>query len=134
MAKRIFISFNFHERNFRDNLTRFFQEFGGPVQATPVFVERDVTVPGRSKEENDKAIEAEIRRLMQGCRGLIAVVGRDAHNSPWIDHELREADRLKIPKIAVKHPTFGGGVPNAHKYIKVVEWDPAAIARIVQGW
>ena len=128
MSKRIFISFNYSERNYRDNLLGLFQANDGPVQATPVYVKQDVAAQG------DDAVKAEIRRCMDGCRGLLVVVGDVAHNSPWIDHELGKANELKIPKAAVLHPDASGGLPTNHKGMAVAPWNRDAIAKLVEGW
>jgi len=128
MAKKVFISFNFKERGYKNNLLGLFVAHGGRIEATPIHVENDVSVGGPS------AIEAEIKRVMDPCRGLIALVGSDAHNSPWIDQELRHADRLGIPKVAVRHPQGTGGVPNSHRYIRVVEWNSQDLVDMVRDW
>ena len=128
MSKRIFISFNYAERNYQNNLLGLFQANGGPVEATPVYVEKDVTAKG------DEAVKAEIERCMEGCRGLLVAVGNIAHNSRWIDHELGKANQLRIPKAAVRHPDASGGIPNNHKGMMVLKWDTEAIARLVESW
>lgn len=126
MAKRIFISFNYTERGWRNDLLALFQAYGGPVQATPVYVSDDVAAQG------DAAVKAEIKRCMDGCKGLLVVVGNDAHNSPWIDYELNLANGWKIPKAAIRHPAASGGLPNHHKTMTVAPWNPMAIARLVE--
>ena len=128
MTKKVFISFNFKELGYKNDMLRLFAANGGRIEATPIQVEKDVSAGGPS------AIEAEIRRVMDPCSGLIALVGSDAHNSPWIDEELRHADRLGIPKVAVRHPQGRGGVPNSHRYLRVVEWNSQELADMVRSW
>lgn len=128
MAKRVFISFNFKEQNYRNDVRNLFAGFGGRIEATPTFVERDVSSGGLS------AIRAEIQQVMGPCKGLIVVVGDVAHNSPWIDYELGFANSQMIPKIAVKHPNATGGVPNNHHGMRVVGWNSQELIDTVRGW
>lgn len=128
MAKKVFISFNFKERGYKNDMLRLFASGGGKIEATPIQVENDVSTGGPT------VIEAEIRRVMDPCCGLIALVGTDAHNSPWIDSELRHADRLGIPKVGVLHPQVRAGLPNSHKYLRVLEWNSQELVDMVRSW
>ncbi|WP_434300349.1 TIR domain-containing protein [Corallococcus exiguus] len=128
MAKRVFISFNFQEKGYQNDMRNLFAGLGGRVEATPTVVENDASAGGPS------AIKAEIQRIMGPCRGLIVVVGDVAHNSPWIDYELGYANSQGIPKIGVRHPNATGGVPNNHRGMKVVEWNSQELIDTVRGW
>jgi hypothetical protein len=128
MAKRVFISFNFKEKGYLNDLRNQFASLGGRVEATPTFVERDVSAEGVA------AIREEIQRVMGPCKGLIVVVGDVAHNSPWIDYELGYANSHQIPKIAVQHPNATGGLPNNHRGMKVVGWNSQELIDTVRGW
>jgi len=44
MSKRVFISFNYNQRNYKDNLVGFFQGYGGRIPATPVLLNEDVSL------------------------------------------------------------------------------------------
>lgn len=128
MSKRIFVSFNYAERAFANDVRVFFQKLGGPVQATPVFVEKDVSAGG------EPAIKEEIRRHVTGCRGLLVVVGDDAHNSPWMNYEVGLATSQKIPVAYVRHPRATGGPPNAQRGMPELTWDPKTIATAIASW
>jgi len=128
MAKKVFLSFNFKEKNYLNDARNLFAPYLGTLEATPIFVERDVS------ENGPKAIEQEIQRVMGPCVGLIVVVGDVAHNSPWIDYELGYANSAKIPKIAVRHPNATGGVPNNHRGMTVLEWNSSELAAAIRGW
>jgi hypothetical protein len=128
MAKNVFISFNFKEKGFKNDLYGLFQANGGRIQATPVIVTEDVSAQG------EEAIRAVIRQRMTGCAGLVVVVGNDAHNSPWIAYELGMANELGIPKIAVRHPAATGGPPNAHRGMTQVEWSSQQLVDAIASW
>ena len=128
MAKKVFISFNFKELGYRNNMLGLFASGGGVLEATPVFVENDVSANGES------AIKAEIKRIMDPCCGLIVLVGEGSHNSPWIDYELGYANSLQIPKVAVWHPRSVGGAPNNHRGMPVAKWNSQELADRVRGW
>jgi hypothetical protein len=128
MAKKIFISFNFRERGYKNDLLGLFAPSKGVLEATPIFVENDVTAGG------EPAIKAEIKRVMDPCSGLIALVGEGSHNSPWIDYEMGYANTLGIPKVAVWHPQSRGGPPNNHQGMRVVGWNSPELAEVVRGW
>ncbi|NOK32025.1 hypothetical protein HMI49_02250 [Corallococcus exercitus] len=128
MAKRVFISFNFKEKGYQNDMQNLFAAHGGRVEATPTIVEKDVSAGGPA------AIQAEIQRIMGPCKGLIVVVGDIAHNSPWVDYELGCANSQMIPKIAVRHPNATGGVPNNHRGMRVVEWNSQELIDAVRGW
>ena len=128
MAKRVFISFNFKEKGYLNDMRNLFAGFGGHIEATPTIVEKDVSAGGSA------SIEAEIQRVMGPCKGLIVVVGDVAHNSPWVGYELGYANSQGIPKIAVRHPHATGGVPNSHRGMKVVDWNSQELIDTVRGW
>ena len=128
MSKRIFVSFNFKNIDFRNDLAAFFQPLGGPVQATPNWVRNDVSRQGSEE------IQREIRRAMEGCRGLVVVVGDDVHNSPWIRYELGLANGLHLPKVAIRHPRASGGLPPQHGGMTLLPWDPHRLAEEVRDW
>ncbi|HEX8831279.1 MAG TPA: TIR domain-containing protein [Longimicrobium sp.] len=127
MAKRVFISFRWHEKGWRNDLLRFFQAYGGPVQATPASMNQDMSDRGEDK------IKEAIRQQMDGCDAVIVVVGDDVHNSPWIEWEGGVANELKIRKFGMRHPAAKGGFPNAHAGMQEIPWDPAEMARIIDA-
>jgi hypothetical protein len=125
MDKRVFISFRFAEKGWRNDLLQFFQAHGGPVQATPAYMTEDLSSRG---EDHIKAV---IRQQMKGCVALIVLVGDDVHNSPWIEWEGGVANELQIPKFGMRHPAAHGGFPNAHVGMKEIGWDMYELARII---
>ena len=82
MAKRIFPSFSFVDRGLLNDLRRFFQAYGGPVEATPTLMETDFADAGPER------IEQAIREQMRGCAGVLLLVGDEAHNSKWVGYEM----------------------------------------------
>jgi hypothetical protein len=125
MKKRVFISFRFKEKGLRNDLLQFFQANGGPVQATPTYMTQDLSSLG---EDHIKDV---IRQQMEGCAGLLVLVGDDVHNSSWIQWEGGVANELGVPKFGIRHPAAHGGFPNAHRGMREIDWDGEELARAV---
>lgn len=130
MAKRVFISFRFHEIGHRNDLLQFFQENGGPIEAKPAYMKQDV--PGEGEERN-KRIKELIREQMEGCVGCLMLAG-DAQNSFWMQYEGGVANEFGIPKAGVRHPAKPGGLPNAHAGMREVNWNGTELAELVASW
>ena len=130
MPKKVFMSFRYDDLAWKNDAEALFKAQPGQVLATPVYLPASA-VGGRRP---DAEIEAEIRGLLEGCAGLIVVVGNDGHNSPWLKHELGLANALKKPKVAMRHPQATGGLPNSHSGMRVIEWSSDALAREIQSW
>jgi hypothetical protein len=71
---------------------------------------------------------------MSPCCGLIALVGTDAHSSPWISYELGYAHSQRMPTVAVWHPQVRSGLPDGHRGMRVAAWNSQELADIVRGW
>ena len=71
---------------------------------------------------------------MKGCYGVLLLVSDTSHSSNWIDFEVAEASRLKIPCVAVRHPQVKGGLGKHQGHIKVIDWDAQKIADVVGTW
>lgn len=125
MAKRVFLSFSFAEIGLLKDLLQFFQTHGGPVQATPAFMTEDLSSFGEER------IKTGIREQMEGCVGLVILVGDQAHNSRWIQYEAGVANELRIPKFGIRHPSRRGGFPNAHRGMTEIEWSREELAGVV---
>jgi hypothetical protein len=125
LAKRIFLSFSFVDKGLLNDLLQFFQMKGGPVQATPAYMKTDFGDAGAER------IKQAIREQMQGCVGVLLLVGDEAHNSRWIQYELGVANELQIPKFRLQHPTRSGGPPNAHSGTREIPWSPKEVAAVL---
>lgn len=125
MAKRIFLSFSFVDRGLLNDLLRFFQPHGGPVMATPTYMVSDISEGGPER------ISQAIREQMQGCVGVLLLVGDEAHNSRWIQYEMGVANELRIRKFRVQHPTRTGGAPVAHAGMHEIPWSPQEVAAVL---
>jgi hypothetical protein len=125
MARRVFLSFKFAEKGLLNDLLQFFQENGGPVQASPAYMTQDLSSFG---EEHIKRV---IRQQMDGCVALIVLVGDQVHNSKWIEWEGGVANELQIPKFGIRHPAANGGFPNAHRGMNEIDWDRNELARVL---
>ena len=59
MSRRVFISYDFNDKELAFNIKSFFQAEGGKCQGRPIFVENDVSDKGKN------AIDTEIRRVIK---------------------------------------------------------------------
>ncbi|HEX2206780.1 MAG TPA: TIR domain-containing protein [Longimicrobium sp.] len=127
MRRHIFISYRFKDRNIAHNVETFFQTQGGTCDGKPKYVEQNLS------SEDSGVIEAEIRRVMDQCMGVLLVVGDDNHNSTWIDYEVAHADGSRLPIVAVRLPGYTGGVPQRvqnrvrAQEIPFVAWEQTAL-------
>ncbi|HEX6041068.1 TIR domain-containing protein [Longimicrobium sp.] len=125
MAKRIFLSHSFVDRALLNDLLQFFQARGGPVMATPTYMRTDLGEAGPER------IRQAIREQMQGCAGVLLLVGDEAHNSRWIQYEMGVANELRIPKYRLQHPARTGGPPVAHAGMHEIPWSPREVAAVL---
>ncbi|ATC95050.1 TIR domain-containing protein [Pseudoalteromonas tunicata] len=124
MANRIFVSYNFNDREMSRSIKSFTQSYGGPVRGNFIFVENDVSAYG------DAAIDNEIKNVMSGCDSAFFVVGNNNHNSPWINREVVLAMSKGLKIVVSSFPNSNGGVPNQLRKIPhtEVKWKPSDIA------
>jgi len=106
MASRIFVSYNFNDRNISYTVKSRLQGSGGLVQGIFLFVVNDVSFQG------DLAIDLEIRQTMSGCDAALFIVGNNNHNSPWINREAELAISRGLNIVVTKLPETSGGIPN----------------------
>ena len=126
MAKRVFISFRFREIGLLNDLLQFFQENGGPVQATPAYMKEDLGHLGEDQ------IAEKIRQQMTGCRGMLVLAGDTAHSSPWMRWEGGVANEIHLRKFGIRHPNAAGAFSTAHAGMQEMEWSPAALAKLIE--
>jgi hypothetical protein len=122
MSKPVFISYNFlSDREFAHNIRVFFQPYG-PCHGTPRFVS-DVAA------DDDRAVDVEIRRVMNDCVAAVFVCGQNSHNSPWINREAQLAISLGLGIVALQAPNTTGGVPAELKPVDppIVPWGSDAL-------
>ncbi|WP_432454695.1 TIR domain-containing protein [Agarivorans sp. QJM3NY_29] len=125
MANRIFVSYNFNDREISRSINSFTQSHGGPVRGSFVFVENDVSAYG------DHAIDKEIKDVMTGCDSALFIVGDNNHNSPWINREAVLAMSKGLKTVVSRFPNTNGGMPlqlrkTPHTEVK---WSPFNIAK-----
>ncbi|HET7230620.1 MAG TPA: TIR domain-containing protein [Longimicrobium sp.] len=122
MARRVFISYKFTDREVAHTVHNFFQYQSGKCDGEAVFVTEDVG------SEGETAIKAEIKRVMETCHIVLFVVGDNSHNSPWINYEAQLARNWKKPMLAVQASGTNGGVPNEiADQVDEVEWSQSTL-------
>lgn len=125
MAKKIFLSFKYDEQVWHDNALQLFQANGGRLPGTPVYLPSDALKEGeRSKETIKRAIS----ERLEGCVGLLGLIGNGSQHSKWIHEEVRQAEEKKVPCAFVRHPQGTGGVPEGFRNIKVFDWNGQDLA------
>jgi len=127
MSRRIFISYNFKDREIAHNIRPYFQSNGGTCQGKPLFIENDVSGQG------DKAIDLEVRRIMKKCNIALFVIGDNVHSSPWINREAELAVSMDLKLAGVRFPKSNGGVPNILKHHKlpIAKWNQKDLAKVL---
>lgn len=123
MSQKVFISYNFKNRELAGSVKNFFAPLGGPCEGSPVYVENDVSADG------ENAIDREIASVMGSCKAALFIIGDEDHNSPWIERESRIAISQALAMVAVQHPGTTGAPPPSLREAKVpfVEWNPESL-------
>jgi hypothetical protein len=114
MPRNIVVSYNFTDRELVHTVPNYFHTRGGGCDGRAVFVTNDVSAEG------PKAIDAEIRRVIDTCVGVLFVIGDDVHNSPWINREAELAISRPLEMVVVRLPETTGNVPNKLKSLGLV--------------
>ncbi len=107
MASKIFVSYNFNDKEIARTLNGYLTKNGGKIDGKFVFVTNDVSDYG------DNAIDREIRSVMSGCDAALFVVGDNSHNSPWINREVVLAVSKRLKRVVTRPKGYTGGIPNA---------------------
>ena len=125
MVNRIFVSYNFNDREISRSINNFTQSHGGPVRGNFVFVKNDVSAYG------DSAIDKEINEVMSGCDSAFFVIGNNSHNSPWINREAALAISKGLKIVVSSFPKTNGGIPSKLRNTPYTEvkWTHSEIAK-----
>jgi len=122
MANKIFVSYNFTDREVAFTVKSFSQSCSQNVQGSFVFVEKNVSAEGK------EAIDREILYTMKECNAALFIIGNDNHNSPWINRESEIAISKRLKIVITQLPETNGGLPPMLKNYKPVNWTPKAMA------
>lgn len=120
MMLRVFISYNFKDRQLAHGIRQLFDLPDGESIGTPVFVSKDVSMDGET------AIDHEIRTTMETCQCALFVIGNNVHNSPWINREAQLAISRGLGLVAVRLPGTTGALPHVLAPLKLplAGWSP----------
>lgn len=105
MARKIFVSYNFKDKEVSHSVKAFLQKHGGKIDGEFVFVTTDVS------SEGDAAIDREIRLVQSGCDAALFLIGNNSHNSPWINREAQLAKSNNLCIVLTRLPGSSGGRP-----------------------
>jgi hypothetical protein len=98
MAKSIFVSYNFNDREVSQAVKTMMSAQQNNIDGDIVFVENDVSYNGPT------AVNWEIEHTMEDCDAALFVVGDSLLSSPWIDQEAQHAKSKDIPMMATCIP------------------------------
>lgn len=115
MAKNIFVSYNFNDKQVSAKVKDMIQQHHLDGQCT--FVENDVSYNGQT------AIDWEIERTMENCDAALFVIGDNPRNSPWIEREAELAINKNIPVLSTQLPGMQGNTPASLIDSTLVHWD-----------
>ena len=124
MPKKTFISYAFDDKEVVHSGNSFTQPHGGQIQGKFLRVQRFVA------DQGTKAIDNEIKRVIDQCDAALFVVGNNNHNSPWIKREVELATSKGLKIVVSRIPGTTGAIPNALLTQRVTEvsYTPDAIA------
>lgn len=120
MAKRIFVSYNFNDREVAKSVKSLIEteQLDGQI----VFVENDVSYNGQT------AVDWEIEHTMEDCDCALFVLGDNARNSPWLEREAAHAKAKDIPVLTSCLPGMNCKTPELLSDSPQVNFDRSAIA------
>jgi hypothetical protein len=98
MAKSIFVSYNFNDKQVSNAVQNMISEHREDIHGKVVFVENDVSYNGAT------AVDWEIEHTMEDCDAALFVLGEEHHNSPWLDQECDHAISKNIPIMVTSLP------------------------------
>jgi antiphage defense system Thoeris ThsB-like protein len=121
MSRKVFISYKFEEKGWKNDALLFFQAQKGKAQATPVCIEDgDIQGPNRAR------IKDTIAEKLAGCDGLLVIIGNNAQSSEWVAHEVGKAIELEKEIAYTRYKNASGGVP------QIIDDHKAEIPKL--GW
>jgi len=115
MAKNIFVSYNFNDRQVTAKVKDMIKQ--EQLDGQCIFVENDVSYNGQT------AIDWEIEQTMENCDAALFVIGDNPRNSPWIEREAQAAISKNIPVMSTQLPGMKGNTPSALIDSTLVSWD-----------
>jgi hypothetical protein len=119
MAKSIFVSYNFNDREVCDKVKGMMMEHVNDIHGKVVFVENDVSYNGAT------AVDWEIEHVMEDCDAALFVLGEAYHSSPWFDREIAHAKEKHIPMMATVLPGENVEIPESltAEGCKMLNWN-----------
>lgn len=131
MTRRVSVSYNFNDKQIAHGVNEF--ERQGAAGWTFVRVERDVSHGHATHAARDRAIDNEIRYVMDGCGYALFLIGDDTRNSPWILREIELATSKGLRKVVARVRGTTGGAPSALARHRVVKFEPQAVVDALEG-
>lgn len=126
---KVFVSYNFGDRSLVHGIEQLFQRGGGRLPGTPVRVTQDLS------GQPDSVIRRAIRKRIDQCVVCLFLVGRDVHNSPWIDIEAAIAKDRSMPIVVMRLPGPQYGPPTRLADFEVHDWNsPNAVAALTRAF
>ena len=119
MSRRVFISYNYADKELVHQIKDFFQPEGWLCQGKAVSV--IPPVGSLTEDEIDHLVQDTIR----SSDIVLFVIGDSSHNRPWIDREVELAQSLGRPRGAVQLPDTRGGMPQGlvKERITPLQWN-----------
>ncbi len=128
---KVFISFQHDDEQHRRDLESRIKNPNWGVEITPVSALED------KRNEGEDAVRHYLRGLMSDVDTVIFLLGRNAHQSKWVDYEISVANSLQKNRMVIRVP----GVercqlpPNLDRSLKSLSWEHgmAEVARRFQN-
>jgi hypothetical protein len=130
MSRKVFVSYEFIEKEVARTLQSWFQAGGGTCQGQLVFVfDPDA--------RTDPAIDRAILKEMCTCDIALFLTSENVHNKQWIDREAQVAESRNMPIVAIRLQGSPAGLPNRLKSRKnvhlVQDWSANALCPVLNA-
>lgn len=87
---------------------------------------------GDFRPDGRGAIRSEVNSLMNGAGAMVALVGNNSHDRPWIRHEASYMQSARKPVIVVRMPGTTGAAPEGLRGLQEIPFEPGAIAKAIR--
>jgi hypothetical protein len=120
MALRVFLSYVFEDRAYRDQVTDWGRR-GLLGDVAPVFETDDV------RKNGEAAVKAHLRSIMQSADAVLVLVGQDTHDRRWVDEEVHYCASASKLVVGARIPNTTGAAPPELRGRVLVPFSPEGI-------
>ncbi|MEJ1379012.1 MAG: TIR domain-containing protein [Candidatus Sedimenticola sp. (ex Thyasira tokunagai)] len=137
VTKNVFVSHHHKDDSSVDDLTKMLSGRGYQLRNSSIRVKPENQTRIDQKKVSDRTIERLLRMKMRWAGQVIVVIGKETHQRPWVNWEIKVAHQLGKPIVGVYENGLKEKVEipeNLKKYASsTVGWRPDSIIEAMEG-